>query len=354
MNKMLLFSKGHIGETPGAITGNQPYDKDKINIQVFDYNKDNVQELELSSVDEIIDFKETDEVSWININPISMASFMIKLGEKFKIHSLIMEDIVHLGQRPKYESMDEYLFITMKMLDYNSTKKEVVSEQISFILFEKCLITFQERPGDVFDPVRERIRQAKGRIRSKSADYLAYCLMDAIVDSYFLILEKIGDAIEEMEDAMMKDANPDYVKKIHILKRETIFLRKCVWPLREIVNYLTRGECSLIKPDTEIFIKDLYDHIIQVIDTVETFRDLASGLLDTYLTFIGNKMNEVMKVLTIIATIFIPLTFIAGIYGMNFEYMPELKWKWGYFAALAVMLMMSFAMVLFFKKKKWL
>ncbi len=230
---------------------------------------------------------------------------------------------------------------------------EIKAEQISLILGSNFIISFQEREGDVFNHVRERIKKGKGRIRRMGADYLAYALLDAIVDSYFAILEKFGETIEMMQEELVTNPAPETLQKIHTLKREMIFLRKSVWPLREVVNSLTRGEASLIHESTGIYLRDVYDHTIQVIDTIETFRDMVSGMLDIYLSSVSNKMNEVMKVLTIIATIFIPLTFVAGIYGMNFKSMPELEWRWGYLMVWVVMIIVFSVMVIYFKRKKW-
>jgi magnesium transporter len=240
------------------------------------------------------------------------------------------------------------------MLHYNEKKNEIEAEQISLILGPHFVISFKESQSGVFDPIRERIRNQKSRVRKTGADYLAYALIDAIVDNYFIILEKLGEQIEDLEEELVTNPTPETLQAIHTLKREMIFLRKSVWPLREVVSGLERGESPLIHESTDIYLKDVYDHTIQVIDTIETFRDMISGMLDIYLSSISNAMNAVMKVLTIIATIFIPLTFIVGIYGMNFKYMPELEWRWGYFIAWAIMIVIGFVMVLYFKRKKWL
>ncbi|HAE87731.1 TPA: magnesium and cobalt transport protein CorA, partial [Candidatus Marinimicrobia bacterium] len=224
----------------------------------------------------------------------------------------------------------------------------------SLILGKNFLFTFQEKPGDVFEPVRDRLRQHKGRIRSLGPDYLAYALIDAIVDNYFLVLEKMGDRIEALEERLVQNPTDDILQMLHRLKREMIYLRKSVWPLRELLSGLERSESSLIQQSTGVYFRDVYDHTIQIIDTIESYRDIISGMLDTYLSSVSNKMSEVMKVLTIISTIFIPLTFIAGIYGMNFEYMPELGWKWSYPLVWLLMIGVSILMVVFFRKKKWL
>jgi magnesium transporter len=231
---------------------------------------------------------------------------------------------------------------------------EIVTEQISLILGPNFVISFQEKKGTVFNPIRERIRNDKGRIRKMGSDYLAYSLLDLIVDNYFIIMEKLGEKIEFLEEEVVTHPTPETLQTIHHLKREMIFLRKGVWPLREVVSGLERGESSLIKESTRIYLRDVYDHTIQTIDTIETYRDMVSGMLDIYLSSISNRLNAVMKVLTIIATIFMPLTFLAGIYGMNFKYMPELEWRWGYLMFWLIMIGIGAFMLIYFKKKRWL
>ena len=261
---------------------------------------------------------------------------------------------MHTGQRPKMEDFENYLFIVLKMFQYDEDKPQTKTEQVSLIFGSNYLISFQEDEGDVFDPIRERIRTDRGRIRKMGVDYLAYSLMDAIVDNYFTVLEKIGESIEDIEDEMLKNPTPEILQIIHTLKRELIFLRKSVWPLREVISRLERWESPLIEKSIDIYLRDVYDHTIQVIDALETFRDMLSGMLDVYLTSVSNRMNEVMKVLTIIATIFIPLTLVTGIYGMNFKYMPELDSPWGYPMVYIVMLIISLVMLIYFRRKKWL
>jgi magnesium transporter len=261
---------------------------------------------------------------------------------------------MNTGQRPKMEDFNDYLFIVLKMLSYDEEENETQTEQVSLILSSKFVLSFQESEGDVFDPVRERIRSDRGRIRKMGVDYLAYSLIDAIVDNYFMVLEKIGERIEDIEDELVKNPTPEVLHTIHRLKRELIFLRKSVWPLREVISRLERWESPLIDKSIDIYLRDVYDHTIQVIDALETFRDMLSGMLDIYLSSLSNRMNEVMKVLTIIATIFIPLTLISGIYGMNFRYMPELESPWGYPLVYTVMLAVSAVMLIYFRRKKWL
>lgn len=343
-----------VGLSPGTLVYTGKERVEKVGISIIDYDQSQFEEKEAKSVEECFPFKEKPTVTWINVDGIHEPEIVEKIGKYFEVHPLVLEDIVHTDQRPKIEDFDKYIFVVLKMLLYDEEKSEVKSEQISLILGPNFVISFQETKKDVFDAVRDRIRNAKGRIRKMGADYLTYALVDAVVDHYFVILEKFGERIESLEEELVTDPKQETLQEIHVLKREMIFLRKSVWPLREVISNLTRGESALIQDATGIFLRDVYDHTIQVIDTVETFRDMVSGMLDTYLSSVSNRMNEVMKVLTIIATIFIPLTFIAGIYGMNFEFMPELKWRLGYFAALFVMVVILAGMVIYFRRKRWL
>ena len=342
------------GLSPGTLVHIGEKKVEKTRITIIDYDADQFQEKEVKTIEECFPFKDTPTVTWINIDGLHEVQVIEKIGKHFAIHPLIQEDILHTGQRPKMEDMESYIFVVARMLFYNDETGEVESEQVSLILGPNYVISFQEKEGDIFDAVRERIRNGKGRIRKMKADYLAYALVDTLVDNYFIILEKLGEKIEGMEDELVANPTPETLQTIHTMKREMIFLRKSVWPLREVISSLERGESSLIYESTGMYFRDVYDHTIQVMDTVETFRDMVSGMLDTYLSSVSNRMNEVMKVLTIIATIFIPLTFVAGIYGMNFEFMPELKWHWGYFAVLGLMVVMFIGMVVYFKRKRWL
>jgi magnesium transporter len=342
------------GLPPGSLVhiGDKKAESPKITI--IDYDGDTFQEKEAKSIEECCALKETPTVSWINVDGVHDSRLISDLGSRFGVHPLILEDIMTTAQRPKMEDMGDYIYIVVRMLDLVNKEKEVRSEQVSLILGSNFVISFQESEGDVFDAVRDRIRSGKGRIRKQGPDYLAYTLIDAIVDNYFLVLEKLGENVEEIEEALVSNPDRETLHEIHTLKREMIYLRKSVWPLREVISGLERTESELIKDSTGIFLRDVYDHTIQVIDTVETYRDMLSGMLDIYLSSLSNRMNEVMKVLTIIATIFIPLTFIAGIYGMNFKFMPELEWRWGYFLVLAVMLAIGVLMVILFKRRRWL
>jgi len=354
MSKFVRRRGKKIGLPPGTPVFVGDKKIEEVKISIIDYDETQFQEKEAKTIEECFPFKETSTVTWINIDGVHQVDVIEKIGKHFDMHPLIMEDIMHTEQRPKMEDFGHYIFIVLKMLYYDDEENEIKGEQVSLILGERFVISFQEREGDIFDPIRDRIRNAKGRVRKMGADYLAYLLLDAVVDHYFTILEKLGERIEELEEKLVSDPRPETLHEIHKLKREMIFLRRSVWPLRELISGLERVESSLIKKATRIYLRDIYDHTIQVIDTVETYRDMLSGMHDTYLSSISNRMNEVMKVLTIIATIFIPLTFIAGIYGMNFEFMPELKWRAAYFVVWGIIAVVAVSMVVFFRRRKWL
>jgi len=342
------------GQPPGYLSYSDEKTKEKVKMSYIDFDKDNYTEQEIENIEESFKFKDSDTTTWINIEGLSDIDIITKLSSEYNIHPLVQEDIFHAHQRPKVEEHENFLYIVAKMLKYNEAKEEIESEQISLVLGEGFVITFQEKPGDVFDPIRQRLKNQKGKIRSMKADYLAYALIDVIVDNYFIILEKISDRIEDIEEELVKEPSENTLHSLYDLKNEMIFLRKSVWPLREVVNRLEKDDNEFMGQTVKLYLRDVYDHTIQVIETVETLRDMLGSMLDIYLSSISNKMNEVMKVLTIIATIFIPLTFIAGIYGMNFEFMPELALRNGYFIVLIVMLIIALYMIYFFKKKKWL
>jgi magnesium transporter len=345
---------GKIGLPPGTPVYVGDREDEEVKISVLDYDESQFQEMDVKDVEECFPFKETSTVTWINMDGIHKIENIEQIGKHFGIHSLVQEDIVHTEQRPKVEEFEDHIYIVLKMIAYDEENKRTLAEQVSLILGPNYVISFQERQGDIFDSIRERIRNLKGRIRKMGADYLAYSLLDTVVDHYFLVLERFGERIIELEDELVSNPSPEDLQEIHRLKREMIFLRKSVWPLREVISNLGKTESSLIAQSTQIYLRDVYDHTIQIIDTVETYRDMLSGMHDTYLSSISNRMNEIMKVLTIIATIFIPLTFIAGIYGMNFEFMPELGWRWAYFAVWGVILGVALIMIFYFRRKKWL
>lgn len=354
MRKFFKKSSKKAGLPPGSLIHIGDAKKEDVKITLIDFDETSFEEKQAASARECFEFKEKPTVTWINVDGVHAPEIIEKLGECYGIHPLVQEDILNTGQRPKAEDYSGHLFVVLNMLRFDDHAQETRAEQVSLILGPNFVISFQEQEGDVFDAVRERLRTAKGRIRKMGADYLAYALLDAVVDNYFVILEKLSEKVEVMEEELVSNPTPATMQTIHSLKREMIFLRKSVWPLREVVSLLQRGETPLVKESTHVYLRDVYDHTIQVIDTVETLRDMISGMLDIYLSSVSNRMNEVMKVLTIIATIFIPLTFIAGIYGMNFEHMPELKWAWAYPFVWFVMVAVAVLMLIFFRKRRWL
>ena len=354
MGRYIKKRQKTLGQVPGTLVHIGEKKIEKIKITVIDYNEKDYSEKKDVSIEECRSYVRTQTVTWINIDGIHEADIIEIIGEQFGIHPLLLEDIMNTEQRPKMEDFEGQIFTVLKMLTYNEEAKRIESEQVSLVVGSNFVISFQEREGDVFDSIRERIKTSKGRIRKMGADYLAYSLIDAIVDQYFIILENFGEKIEALEEALIEYPTHKTSAKIHNLKRELTFLRRSVWPIRELINSLERGESKLIKKTTLPFLRDVYDHTINIIDTVEAFRDTISSMLDIYLTQVSNRMNETMKVLTVIATIFIPLTFIAGIYGMNFQFMPELGWKWAYPTVWGVIVAVGIAMVFFFKRKKWL
>jgi magnesium transporter len=352
MSKFIKKRTKTIGLPPGSLIHIGEEKTTDVKIKVIDYYQDQIEEKEIKNIEECFPYKDKKSITWINIDGVHKAEIFEKIGKYYGIHSLVLEDIMNTGQRPKIEDFDSYIYIVLKMLNMES--KEISSKQISIIIGDNFVISFQEGMDDVFNAIRDRIRNNKGRIRKMGADYLAYSLMDAIVDNYYIILESISEKIENIEDEVITNPTPVTIQTIHSLKRELIMLRKSIWPLREVVNGFHKTESSLIKKSSLIYIRDLYDHTIQVMDIIETFRDMNSGMLDIYMSSISNKMNEVMKVLTIFAAIFIPLTFVAGIYGMNFDYMPELTWYWGYPLILTIMISMVIVMLFYFRRKSWL
>lgn len=342
------------GLSPGSLVfvGNKRTDKTAINI--IQYNTSEIKELKTEDHLDAGDVLNSTDIFWIDVKAIHDVSLISEIGAQFDIHPLILEDILNTKQRPKIEFFDNYIYIVLKMLTWNAKKKNIKTEQISLIVGSNYVISFQEIEDDIFEPLRERIRRGKGRIRGMGSDYLAYAMLDITVDNYFIALEGIGEHMELLEDQLLKNPNDDILKEIYVVKRENLLLRKSVWPLREINAQLERYDSPLIRKKTRPFLRDLYDHTMHVIDNVETYRDMIAGLLELYISTLSNKTNDVMKVLTIIATIFIPLTFIVGVYGMNFEHMPELHWPWAYFAVMAVMGIIALLMLWYFRKKKWL
>jgi magnesium transporter len=342
-----------IGMSPGTLMHVGARKMDRPRITVIDYDQASFFEKEVDAVEECFAFKETATVTWINVDGVHDASVIEKLGARFDIHPLVLEDIMTTTQRPKTEDLGNAVFIVLRMVESDGSVCSLVTDQLSLILGSNFVLSFQETEGDCLDPVRQRIRSGKGRIRSLGPDYLAYALVDAVVDHYFVVLEGMGERIDALEEKLVAEPRRELLHEIHALKREMIDLRKAVWPLREVAMGLERLETPLIKKTTGIFLRDVYDHAVQVIDTVESFREILTSMLETYLSSVSNRMNEVMKVLTIISTIFIPVTFLVGVYGMNFEHMPELGWRWSYPLVWVAILALVGGMVSYFRRKKW-
>jgi magnesium transporter len=348
------------GLTPGALVFVGDKKVAKVRIRVFDWTEEAFEEKELDSIEESFPYRDRDSVSWINVDGLHDTELFHKLGKHFAIHPLVLEDILNTGQRPKNEDFGEYIFFVLKMLLHHEKDEVITNEQISIVLGPNFVISFQETVGDVFTILRNTIRNQESRIRKRGADYFCYRMIDTIVDNYFVILEKFGDRIEVVESELMDSPSKDQLREIYALKTELLAVRKSIWPLREAISALQREETKLIQDSTIPFLRDVYDHTIQVIDTVESLRDTVTGMMDLYLSSVSNRMNEVMKTLTIMASIFIPLTFIAGIYGMNFNpdvsplNMPELNSALGYPFAILSMVLVALIMILYFKRKDWL
>lgn len=322
-------------------------------IDIINYNKDAYKKLESKNVEDAFNFKGTDHITWININGLNNVDEIEKLGAHYNLHPLTLEDIVNTNHRPKIDEFDDYLFIVLKML-YFKDDDELIYEQLSLVVGDDFVLTFQEADGDVFNELRDRIATSKGRIRGLGSDYLMYAIIDAVVDNYLSIIEAFGDRIEDLEDSIFDSDTDTNASSIQALKREVLKIRRSIFPLREVINRLEKTECKIIDAKTHSYLRDLYDHIVQVNESIDLYREMIWSLMDMHMSIISNKMNEVMKVLTIIATIFIPLTFIAGIYGMNFDNIPELHYQYSYYILWAVMIIMFIFMLLYFRKKKWL
>lgn len=339
------------GSPPGLLQYDDKVKEEDVTIRVFTYNNEEIIEEEYEELQEEIFEQKEGYKKWIDIDGVHKREVVFKVGSRFNLHPLVLEDIWNTRQRPKLEEQENALIIILNSIYLNHT--EVKTAQISLIINEDVVLTFQEKGIEALDPIRKRIRRMQGKIRGSGSDYLAYTLIDAIVDKYLAVLEDLGIMIENLEDKLIEEPEQDDLEMIQEFKKEMIFLRKIVWPLIQIDNKLIRSRSEFIKESTEIYLKDVYDHLTQVIDEIEVLRDMLSSMLDIYMSSASNKMNEVMKVLTIVATIFIPLTFIAGVYGMNFKYMPELDMKMGYPIVMVVMLVVAVVMLIYFKWKDW-
>lgn len=316
------------------------------------YDESNYSEEKNITIHNLFNEKKEGVVSWINFDGIHDVKVIEEIGNHYGIDMLVLEDIVNATQRPKIEDYSDYIHISLKMLTYNKQTNETESEQVSLVFNSYMVLSFQEKNVDDFDPIRERIRK-KGKIRKMGTDYLVYSILDYIIDNYFLVLEKTGEKIELLEEEVLASSSKETIKKIHELKREIIAIKKLVWPMRDILSVMMKPENEFIEVSLIMYLRDAYDHIIEIMETIEAYRDFLAGLHDIYLSNISQRMNEIMKVLTLISTIFIPLTFLAGLYGMNFKYMPELEWHYGYYFLVFIMVILALAMIKYYKKKKW-
>ncbi len=354
MARFLKKRNGTKGLVPGTpvFIGNKKVDE--IRIRIIDYDKSNLHEDELKKISDGTEFKEKNTVTWINIDGLHDSNLMKEISETFDLHPLLIEDIMNTDQRPKLQESDNNLFIVIKMLRYDEAKQTIIAEQLSLVIGKTFLLTFQEQPGDVFEPVRERIRKHKGRIRATSIDYLAYALIDTVVDNYIYIIERFGEKIEDMEEAVLGNPESHVMEQLSNYRKEMNFLRKSIRPAKEAITHLSKLDTDLINQKTIPFLKDLEDLIIQASEAIDTYREMLSDQMNLYNSALSNKMNDVMKILTIFAAIFIPLTFIAGIYGTNFEYLPELHFKYSYYIFWGVMVLVAVSLLIFFKRKKWI
>jgi len=347
--------KSKLGLAPGSLVFTGLQKMAQVDITVIHYSEDHFEESNPKSITEVISLIQSFKgVTWINIDGLHDENSIEEICTYLDIHKLSMEDILSVGQRPKLEEYQDYVQAVIKILSIDSADEIIEYEQLSFILKGNILVTFQEKTGDVFDGVRNRIREGKGNVRKRGADYLLYALLDLVVDHYFIVLDNFGEKLEDLETELLNNPDKTILSKLHRLRRETLLLRRTVYPLREMIGRFEKLEEPLISNSIKIFIRDLYDHTVKVIENIEILRDMTSGLLDLYMNTTSNKMNEIMKVLTIMTSIFIPLTFIAGVYGMNFTNMPELQHKYGYFVILGVMAVVVLGMLYFLKRKKWL
>jgi len=354
MQKLMQGHSRKIGQPAGTLFHTGVQKTARPLITVFGYDEGRYVRLQVRSIEECRELRDRFRVLWVNIDGLHEVQVIEEAGKEFGIHLLTQEDILHIQQRPKIEEFGDYLFLMLRMLGTEDDSLDIAEEQLSMVVGKNYVITFQEKPGDMFDAIRERIATAGTPLRKRGPDYLAYALIDAVVDNYFTVIEQFESRIEELDAQLLDQSGNTAFQSIYALKKELILLRKSVWPMREIINMISRDGLGVIDGTTTgPFFRDIYDNVILVIETVETYRDIVIGMYDTRLAIVNNRMNEIMKVLTIIATVFMPLSFIAGVYGMNFRYMPELEWRWGYFAVLGFMAAVFTAMMRYFHTKRW-
>jgi magnesium transporter len=355
MTKTLRNVSEKLGMPPGSLVHVGEVHTPVTRMTVIDYSKENVVEKEIQSIDEILEYKDSDTVTWVIIEGLADVDVVERIGEMFGIHQLVLEDLLNTYQRPKFEEYDDYLHIVIKSLLATDDNFTVEYEQISLLILENFVFAFKEKTDGLFHPIIKRIKISRSRLRSLRADYLTYVILDTVVDQYFKLIDSLDETVTSIEDALIvSEPTRESLNTIQKLKREIINIRRHVSPIRELMAGILRSDSALIEEKTQIYFRDVADHAIRVLELIESYREVLSGLLDIYISSVSNKMNEVMKVLTVFASIFIPLTFLAGIYGMNFEYMPELKWKWAYPVLWIGFIAIPVVLIIYFKKKKWL
>jgi magnesium transporter len=342
------------GLPPGSViyTGNKSQLEFWVHRLQFDQNELKIEDFK-SSDNRAFDFEDNGRIFWYDIRGIHDVNLINRVGDKFGIHNLILEDIANVFQRPKFEDFDNGVFITLKAISFDANQCKIQTEQISMYFNDKVMITFQENEDDTFENIRQRIENAKGKIRAKGTDYMAFALIDSLVDNYFETLDQITDQIEKLEFKLIDNEEIELKYQIHNVRREVLTFRSLIVPVRDLLSRFYKCESDLINESTQLYLRDLQDHVAQISDTIDNQRDTLNGLYELLKSNVSNKMNQVMKTLTMISTIFIPLTFLAGIYGMNFENMPELKMKYGYFGLLGIFVVMTSLMIWYFKRKRW-
>ena len=353
-NKRRSKRSSKLGTPPGTLVHVGEQKAEAVEISVMDFDPAGYRETRCQSIRECQAFRKTETISWINVNGLHDVGLIAEAGEIFGIHPLVQEDILNTEQRPKLEDYDDYIYLVLRMLRPDGDRRRILAEQVSIVLGSNFVLSFQEAPGDVFEGLRDRIRGAKGRVLKMGSDYLVNCMVDAVLDGYFATMEEMSDRVEDLENRLIADPTPQLLGEIYEARRECAFLRKCAWPLRDMITSFERSDSALVKEETFVYVRDLLDHALRIIETIEILRDTIAGMLEMYLSSASNRMNEVMKVLTVIATVFIPLTFIAGVYGMNFKWMPETDWPWSYPILWVVMIVLAAGMLRQFRKKKWI
>lgn len=351
---MNLHRRRKLGMPPGSLIDFKEKSSQRVDVTVLDYNSDQVQEYSVRDELSLRDCLNESTVSWINVDGIHNVDLIQRIGDKFQLHPLMLEDIMNPNHRPKIEDFETFIHFTLKMITYDKVSRKIKSEQVSFVLGSNWVISFQEQNDDIFDPIRERIRNNKGTIRKRGADYLLYALVDIIVDHYFIVIDEIEHEISHLEKVILQDEHHNVMHEIQRLKKDFIFLRKSILPVRDAVGSMQKVKCELINEQTQIYLKDVFDHTVYITDSIEVDREMLNSLMEVHLSSLSNRLNKVMKVLTVISTIFIPLTFIVGVYGMNFKFMPEIEWEYGYLYSWILLILVTLVLLIVLKKKKWM